>query len=97
MDLCSFISHLLATGYENCSLVGSLLKLVVMDQTCPVIHKSRRPQARLKTSVSNSVLKSQYRNRYNTGFSDLNTIPVYSGIEGFSRNIPLPLKKRWVF
>jgi hypothetical protein len=30
MDLCYSISHLLAKGYENCSLVGSLLKLVVM-------------------------------------------------------------------
>jgi low temperature requirement protein LtrA len=30
MDLCSSISHLLAKGYENCSLVGSLHKLVVM-------------------------------------------------------------------
>jgi hypothetical protein len=48
----------------------------------------------LYASVSNSVLKSQYRNRYNTGFPI--SKPVYSGIEGFSRNIPLPLKIKWV-
>jgi hypothetical protein len=43
-------------------------------------------------SVSNSVLKLQYRGRYNTGISKM-LIPVLAGIEFFSRNIPLPLKK----
>jgi hypothetical protein len=43
-------------------------------------------------SVSNSVLNFQYRGRYNTGISKM-SIPVLAGIEVFSRNIPLPLKK----
>jgi hypothetical protein len=44
-------------------------------------------------SVSNSVLNFQYRGRYNTGISKM-SIPVFAGIEVFSRNIPLPLKKK---
>jgi hypothetical protein len=32
--------------------------------------------------------------RYNTGISKM-SIPVLAGIEVFSRNIPLPLKKKW--
>jgi hypothetical protein len=44
------------------------------------------------SSVSNSVLKIQYRGWYNTGISKI-SIPVLAGIEDFSRNIPLPLKK----
>jgi hypothetical protein len=40
-------------------------------------------------SVSNSVLKIQYRGRYNTGISKI-SIPVLAGNEDFSRNIPLP-------
>jgi hypothetical protein len=42
-------------------------------------------------SVSNSVLKMQYRGRYNTGISKMSML-VFAGIEVFSRNIPLPLK-----
>jgi hypothetical protein len=43
----------------------------------------------IATSVSNSVLKMQYRGRYNTGISKMsNTV-----IEAFLLNIPLPLKK----
>jgi hypothetical protein len=47
-------------------------------------------------SVSNSVLNFQYRGRYNTGISKM-SIPVLAGIEVFSRNIPLPLKKSGKF
>jgi hypothetical protein len=46
-------------------------------------------------SVSNSALKSQYRNQYNTGFSDLNT-----GIFrywGFFTKYTLTPKEKWVF
>jgi hypothetical protein len=43
-------------------------------------------------SVSNLVLNFQYRGRYNTGISII-SIPILAGIEFFSRNIPLPLKK----
>jgi hypothetical protein len=46
----------------------------------------------IMTSVYNSVLKFQYRGRYNTGISKM-SIPVLAGIEFFSRNIPLTLKK----
>jgi hypothetical protein len=47
-------------------------------------------------SVSNSVLNFQYRGRYNTGISKM-SIPVLAGVEVFSRNIPLPLKKSGKF
>jgi hypothetical protein len=54
------------------------------------IIKSIKCKAHIPTSVSNSVLNFQYRGRYNTGISK---IPANTGIEFFSRNIPLPLKK----
>jgi hypothetical protein len=34
-----------------------------MDQTCPVVHKSRRPQARLKT-VTLFYIHCGFTNRY---------------------------------
>jgi hypothetical protein len=34
----------------------------------------------------------QYRGRYNAGISQI-SIPVFAGIEFFSQNVPLPLKK----
>jgi hypothetical protein len=52
----------------------------------------QNPQILRRTSVANSVLKFQYRGRYNTGISKM-SIPALAGIEFFSRNIPLPLKK----
>jgi hypothetical protein len=41
-------------------------------------------------------LNFQYRGRYKTGISKM-SIPVLAGIEVFSRNIPLPLKKSGKF
>jgi hypothetical protein len=78
----------------RCARSGHVLKDVVIFIPDVTRNKQTKKQTNKQTnvysrffkdgytvmiSVSNSVLNCQYRNRYNTGFSDLKT--VFSGIE----------------
>jgi hypothetical protein len=96
MQISHFPFHLApATMYYCCCRSGRMAK--VNCPLCRIKNLSRGVVAELpsnqpSSSVSNSVFKCQYRNRYNTSFSDLKTgIFRYWGF--FTKYIPLPLKK----
>jgi hypothetical protein len=58
-----------------------------MDQTCPVAHKSRRPQARLKT-VTLFYIHCALDDRFQTGFLVLQ-IMTHLWVAGKKKEISL--------